>query len=114
MSYSNFGNAEQEKIITELIVAGKIPETGIESDKKRRGTAINVDIVKETEALFLLQVRTTHFHPRRYNDVSKEYFLCGRRADNNEAFAVAVDARSTTPIALAIKRVELPDFKRGI
>lgn len=54
--------------------------TGIESDKRQRGSSINCDIYgyDEKSALAVVQVRECRFHPRRYNQVRKNYFLIGR------------------------------------
>jgi hypothetical protein len=53
--------------------------TGIESDKRLRGDAINVAVYgyNETTGLVVVQVRQCVFHPRRFNRVRKDYYLCG-------------------------------------
>lgn len=75
--------------------------TGIESDRKRRGTSINIDVCDETtwqgQQLALVQVRECRFRPGRYSRVRKDYYLVGRN-ENGNVFAHPVDAKSNTPI----------------
>jgi hypothetical protein len=75
--------------------------TGIESDKKRRGSAINVDVYSydNVRRLAVVQVRQCIFHPRRFNRVRKDYYLIGRN-ENRNAFAHPVEtiARSKKAI----------------
>lgn len=53
--------------------------TGIHSDKKLRGSAINADCYgyDEEQGLVVVQVREAVFHPRRYTRVRKDYYLIG-------------------------------------
>src|ERR1700722_810594 len=92
--YSNYGPKWAEKIIDEL--NGVSFEIGIESDKKQRGSAVNCAVMDYDEAqqLFVLQVRKSDFHPRRYTSVHKDYFLCGRN-ENGNCFAHPVDVIAT-------------------
>lgn len=80
-------------------------ETGIISDKKHRGTAINVDLYGYDEArnLIVVQVRQAVFHPRRFTEVRKNYFLIGRNEETGRVFAhpVASPARSKSAMATA-------------
>lgn len=54
--------------------------TGIESDKKQRGSAINCDLYgyQETQGLAVVQVREAQFRPGRFTNVRKDYYLIGR------------------------------------
>ena len=80
--------------------------TGIASDKKQRGTAINCDVYGycETRQLAVVQVRQAIFNPKKFTKVRKDYYLIGHNEDGS-FFAHAVDspARSskamTTPEA---------------
>jgi len=67
--------------------------TGIESDNKQRGTSINVDLYgyKEEENLAIIQVRECVFHPRRFNQVRKNYYLIGR-GDTGQVFAHPIES----------------------
>ena len=53
--------------------------TGIESDKKQRGSAINCDLYgyDPAQGLAVVQVRQAIFHPRRFTQVRKDYYLIG-------------------------------------
>lgn len=100
--YSNYGPAWCEAVIDAL--QGVAFEIGIESDKKQRGSAVNVDVMDydEPQGLFVLQVRQAIFHPRRYTKVRKDYFLCGKN-ENGNAFAhpvnvIATNANVTTAL----------------
>ena len=99
--YTNYGPSWIHPAILTATIAGALPEVGIESDRKRRGTAINLDIVAADEALgaALVQVRETHFRPNRFSSVKKDYFVL--RTDGT---IKPVRAMATTPLALAIKR----------
>ena len=92
--YSDYGPAWCQTIINEL--DGVSFEVGIESDKKRRGSAVNVAVMDSDveRGLFVMQVRKCEFHPRKFNRVRKDYFLCGRN-ENGNAFAHPVEVRST-------------------
>jgi hypothetical protein len=72
--------------------------TGIESDKKKRGSAINVDVYgyDSADGLAIVQVREAVFHPRRYTRVRKDYYLIGHTESGNFfAHPVASPARSS-------------------
>lgn len=66
--------------------------TGIESDKKQRGSSINVDVCAfdEAKTLAVIQVRECIFSPGRFNKVRKDYYLCGYN-ENGNAFAHPVE-----------------------
>jgi len=68
-------------------------ETGIVSDRKHRGTAINAELIDHSpsQTLAVVQIRQCVFHPKRYNRVRKNYFLIGRN-ETGTAFAHAVPA----------------------
>lgn len=74
---------------------GRSWTTGIESDRKRRGSSINTSLYSYDEArqLALVQVRQCIFHPRRYSEVKKDYYLIGRN-EIGTAFAHPVDVRA--------------------
>jgi len=60
-------------------------KTGIESDEGNRGSSINTAVYghDETQGLAVVQVRQCIFHPRRYNEVRKDYYLLGRTEQDN-------------------------------
>lgn len=62
--------------------------TGIESDRRGRGSAINASVYSysDGEMLAVVQVREAVFDPRRYTRVRKDYYLIGRN-ENGLAFA---------------------------
>lgn len=66
---------------------------GIQSDKKQRGTAINVDLFGYDEAhgLAVIQVREAQFHPKRFTRVRKDYYLIGR-TESGATFAHPVES----------------------
>jgi len=69
--------------------------TGIESDKKQRGSSINCDLYGYTDDLIVVQVRQCIFHPKRYNSVRKDYYLIGKTEIGNLfAHPVETPARS--------------------
>jgi hypothetical protein len=82
-----------KKLIEEL--DGEAYELGIESDRKQRGSAVNVALYAydELQELAVIQVRQCIFHPRRFNQVKKDYFLIGR-VENGEPFAHPCDVRA--------------------
>lgn len=103
--YSNFGPKWCESVIDDL--NGTSFEVGIESDSKKRGSAVNVTVMDhdETLGLFVLQVRQSTFHPRRYTEVHKDYFLCGRN-ENGNAFAHPVSVIATNArVQVALCRI---------
>ena len=78
--------------------------TGIASDKKQRGTAINCDVYGycATRQLAVVQVRQAIFNPKRFTRVRKDYYLIGHNEDGSFfAHAIESPARSskamTTP-----------------
>lgn len=75
--------------------------TGIESDKKQRGSSINVDLYgyDKAQGLIVVQVRQCIFHPRRYNQVRKDYYLIGHTESGN-VFAHPVDTPARSKKAL--------------
>lgn len=74
---------------------GRAWTTGIQSDRKRRGSAINTALYSYDAArrLAVVQVRQCVFHPRRFSQVRKSYYLIGRVEDGS-AFAHPVDIRA--------------------
>lgn len=84
-------------------------QTGIESDKRHRGTAINVELFghDENTGLVVIQVREAVFHPRRYTRVRKDYYLAGRN-ESGTIFAhpVSTPARSKKALETPQKTVE--------
>lgn len=85
--YSNFGATDfAKKIAADL--NGVAYSVGIESDKKLRGSAVNIDVIDEDvhRGLIIIVVRESIFHPRRYTRVTKQYLLCGRN-ENGNAFS---------------------------
>jgi len=81
---------------------GQAWTTGIASDKKQRGSSINVDVYAfdNAQSLAIVQVRECVFHPRRWNRVRKDYYLIGRN-ENGNAFAHPVDSVARSKSALA-------------
>ena len=76
--------------------------TGIQSDKKQRGQAVNVDLYghDESKNLVVIQVRQAIFHPRRYTEVRKNYLLLGRNEETGVVFAHPVDSPARSKKAL--------------
>lgn len=78
--------------------------TGIESDRKRRGTSVNADLYGvatwRRRVYAVVQVRESRFRPNRYTKVRKDYYLCGRN-ENGRPFAHPV---SYAPIRAAIRK----------
>jgi hypothetical protein len=76
--------------------------TGIASDRKGRGTAINVDCYgyDAAQQLAVVQVRECRFRQGRFNKIRKDYYLLGT-VESGEVFAHPVDspARSTRAMA---------------
>jgi hypothetical protein len=66
---------------------------GIESDKRQRGSSINVDLYGHDEAqgLAVIQVRECQFDPRRYNKVHKDYYLLGH-TEQGAVFAHPIES----------------------
>lgn len=88
------------QLIDECEAAGSFTR-GIASDKKQRGSSINVDVYGYDEALGLavIQVRECRFHPRRYNRVRKNYYLIGRTESGN-IFAHPIDSPARSARAM--------------
>jgi hypothetical protein len=74
---------------------------GIESDKKHRGTAINVDLYgyDAAQGLAVIQVREAMFRPGRYTRVRKDYYLIGH-TESGATFAHPVDTPARAKTAL--------------
>lgn len=74
---------------------------GIESDKKQRGSAINVDIYGHDEAqgLAVIQVREAQFRPGRFTRVRKDYYLIGR-TESGSTFAHPVETPARSKWAM--------------
>jgi len=77
-------------------------ETGIESDKRNRGTSINTSVYgyDEAQSLAVVQVRQCHFRPGRYSKVRKDYYLVGR-LENGKVFAHGIDSPIRSKLCLA-------------
>lgn len=88
-------------LVTALEAAGAW-QSGIQSDRKGRGTAINVDLYGYDQAagLAVVQVREAVFRPGRYTRVRKNYFLVGR-TESGSPFAHPVDSPARSKSALA-------------
>lgn len=78
-------------------------QRGIESDRKGRGVAVNVDLygaaVWRRRVYAVVQVRESTFHPNRHTRTRKDYYLCGRN-ENGRPFAHSV---SWGPVRGAIR-----------
>lgn len=74
--------ADPEHWLTQLAyeLDGDSWTTGIESDARQRGSAINIACTSSDDALGLaiIQVREAIFRPGRYTRVRKDYYLIGR------------------------------------
>lgn len=90
--YSYYGSGWVREITEEL--DGVAYDVGIESDKKNRGSAVNIDVVDQDneQQLIVIQVRESEFHPRRYTRVRKQYLLAGRN-ENGNAFSHPIPTR---------------------
>src|SRR5262249_20524609 len=100
----NFGELNRypvwvSKLLEEL--DGQAWEAGIASDKKQRGSSVNVGVYSfdERQQLAVVQVRQCVFHPRRWNKVRKDYYLIGRN-ENGSAFAHPVNSVARSKNAL--------------
>ena len=89
--------------------------TGIASDKKLRGSSVNIDVYSfdEIRGLAICQVRQCIFRPNRFNKIRKDYYLIGRN-EIGTAFAHPVDVRAagrvvgddvTAGVTLALCRI---------
>lgn len=76
-------------------------KTGIESDSKKRGSAINADLYGHDaeQGLAVVQVREATFHPGRYTRVRKDYYLIGR-TETGGFFAHPVESPARSSRAL--------------
>lgn len=76
--------------------------TGIESDKKKRGSAINCDLYgyDAEQGLAVVQVREAQFRPGRFTRVRKDYYLIGR-TESGATFAHPIDSPARSSRALA-------------
>jgi hypothetical protein len=101
--YSNYGPEWTRAIIEQL--DGNLFSIGIECDRKKRGTAVNVDVCAhdETARAAVLQVRTTYFSPHRYNYVRKRYYVITVDASGT-ALAYPVYARANMSLWSALAR----------
>jgi len=92
-------------LVGEVQKAG-VFQSGVVSDKKNRGVAVNWDAYgyDEAQTLAVIQVRQCVFNPKRYSRVRKDYYLVGL-LESGAPFAHPIDspARSkramTTPEA---------------
>lgn len=75
--------------------------TGIESDRKQRGSAINCDVYgyDESQGLAVVQVREAQFRPNRYTRVRKDYYLIGT-TESGGFFAHPVDSPARSKKAM--------------
>lgn len=74
-------------------------QTGIESDKKQRGSSINCDLYGYSDDLIVVQVRQCIFRPGRYNKVRKDYYLIGK-TETGGLFAHPVETPARSKKAL--------------
>lgn len=92
-----------QTLIREAEAAGAYT-TGIESDKKQRGSSINVDCYgyDAAQGLAVIQVRQCIFRPNRFNKVRKDYYLIGHTEQGNVfAHPVETPARSKRAMSSA-------------
>jgi ssDNA-binding replication factor A large subunit len=107
--YSNYGTAWTRELIAKLEAAGAF-RVGIESDKKKRGIAVNVDVMEadETAGLAVIQIREARFRPNRHTRVRKEYLLIGEDADGVFAWPVNVRATNARIAVAQVRRLDSP------
>lgn len=76
--------------------------TGIESDRRMRGQALNCDLYGHDEAqgLAVVQVRQAIFRPGRFTKVRKDYYLIGH-TETGGFFAHPVESPSRSKRAMA-------------
>lgn len=76
-------------------------KTGIESDRKQRGSAINCDLYgyDADQGLAVVQVREAIFHPRRFTQVRKDYYLIGH-TEAGGFFAHPIDSPARSKKAM--------------
>lgn len=89
------------KLVDEAEAAG-VFSRGIQSDKRGRGTAVNVECFgyDEAQGLAVIQVRECQFRPDRFSRVRKDYYLLGH-TEQGAVFAHAVDSPARSKRALA-------------
>lgn len=77
-------------------------QTGIESDKKKRGSAINADLYgyDAEQGLAVVQVREAVFRPGRYTRVRKDYYLIGT-TESGATFAHPIESPARSKKSLA-------------
>ena len=90
-----------QDLMNEVEAAGTYTR-GIESDKKGRGTAVNVDVYgyDADQGLAVIQVRESTFRPDRFTRVRKDYYLIGH-TEQGAPFAHAVDTPARSKRALS-------------
>lgn len=108
---TNFGQTEfgtykvppafVQNFMREMERAG-VCETGIVSDSRRRGESVNIDPCgwDDEQALAVLQVRQCIFHPRKFNRVRRDYYLCGYN-ENGTFFAHSIESPMRSSYAKA-------------
>ena len=76
--------------------------TGIETDRKGRGTAVNADLFgyDEAQGLAVVQIREATLHPNRYTRVRKDYYLIGR-TETGATFAHPVESPARSSKAMS-------------
>jgi hypothetical protein len=76
--------------------------TGIASNRKGRGTAINADVYgyDKTQQLVVIQVRECRFRAGRFNKIRKDYYLLGYVEDGS-VFAHPVESPARSKRAMA-------------
>jgi hypothetical protein len=84
------------------VEASGVYTTGIESDKRNRGSSINVDVYgyDPAQGLAVIQVRECVFRPNRYSRVHKDYYLIGR-LEGGQPFAHPIQTPARSKRALA-------------
>ena len=94
--HSNYGPDHAAQLIRAAEQAG-VFTVGIASNKRGRGTAINVDCVGHDAArqLAVIQVRETQFRAGRFSRTHKDYYLIGR-VETGDVFAHPVESPLNT------------------
>lgn len=89
-------------ILSEL--NGRAWTLGIQSDKRRRGEAVNLDVYDQdsSQKLAVVQIRQARFRPNRFTKVRKDYYLVGRN-ENGNAFAHPVSSVARKPDSGVVK-----------
>lgn len=88
------------QLINEAEKAGTFTR-GIETDRKGRGEAVNVDLFGHDvdQGLAVIQVRQATLHPTRYTRVRKDYYLLGKTEQGN-VFSHPVDSPARSKRAM--------------